>query len=118
MPAKEVDDMMTNQDVLNLTNTMPVVWFNAYTVLTLGTIALSTSLKGLGLGGNYCFATPGTVATIALTSALLVASTTQTSSPSTETMKDETLKQARVSGFVAARNMEFCMAVVLSWMPS
>jgi hypothetical protein len=34
--------MMTNQDVQNLTNTMRVVWFNGYTVLTLGTIALST----------------------------------------------------------------------------
>jgi hypothetical protein len=110
--------MMTNQDVLNLTKTMPVVWFNAYMVLTLGTIALSTSLKGLGLGGNYYYAAPGTVATIALTSALLVASTTQTSSPSTKTIKDEMLKQAHISGFVAARNMEFCMAVVLSWMPS
>jgi hypothetical protein len=31
-------------------------------------------------------------------------------SPSPETIKDETLKQARISGFVAARNMEFCMA--------
>jgi hypothetical protein len=65
--------MMTNQDVLNLTNTMRVVWFNAYTVLTLGTIALSTSLKGLGVSGNSYYAAPGTVATIALTSALLVA---------------------------------------------
>jgi hypothetical protein len=65
--------MMTNQDVLNLTNTMRVVWFNAYTVLMLGTIALSTSLKGLGVSGNSYYAAPGTVATIALTSALLVA---------------------------------------------
>jgi len=64
---------MTNQDVLNLTNTMRVVWFNAYTVFTLGTIALSTSLKGLGVSGNSYYAAPGTVATIALTSALLVA---------------------------------------------
>jgi hypothetical protein len=109
MPAKEVVEMMTNQDVLNLTNTMPVIWFTAYTVLMLGTIALSTSLKGLGLGGNYYYAAPGTVATIALTSALLVASTMQTSL-STKTIKDEMLKQARILGFVAARNMEFCMA--------
>jgi hypothetical protein len=66
--------MMTNQDVQNLTNTMQVVWFNGYTVLTLGTIALSTSLKGLGVCGNSYYAAPGTVAMIALTSALFVAS--------------------------------------------
>jgi hypothetical protein len=58
--------MMTNQDVLNLTITMPVIWFNAYTVLLLGTIALSTSLKGLGVSGNSYYAAPGTVAMIAL----------------------------------------------------
>jgi hypothetical protein len=89
---------------------MQVIWFNAYTVLTLGKIALSTSLKGLGVSGNSYYASPGTVATIALTSFLFVASTMQTSSPSTETIKDEMLKQARISGFF--------MAVVLSWMPS
>jgi hypothetical protein len=42
-------------------NTMRVVWFNAYTVLTVGTIALSTSLKGLGVSGNSYYAAPGTV---------------------------------------------------------
>jgi hypothetical protein len=52
---------MTNQDVLNLTNTMRVVWFNAYTVLRVGTIALSTSLKGLGVSGNSYYAALGTV---------------------------------------------------------
>lgn len=102
---KEVGDT-TPQDLCNLANTMRIVWFFAWSILTLSTIALSTSLNGI-LGNTSPFAAPITVGAIAITSALIIAKST-TTPPAVA--NDSTLNQARTFGFLAARNMEFCMA--------
>ncbi len=107
--AKDVSDS-TPTNLLSLTNTLKIVWFNVWSVLTLGTVALSTSLKGI-VGGDSNYTAPVTVAAIALASVFIISNTTAKPPERVGVTKDDsTLHQARVSGFVAARNMEFSMA--------
>lgn len=107
--AKEVSDT-TPSDMLSLLNTMRVVWFSTYAVLTLGTIVSSVFLKGLFPGDSY-YAAPATVTAIAIASASFLASSAQKAPSIGSCKKDNTtMQQARVVGYKAARNMEFCMA--------